>query len=72
MTTLFPTYIDDKALAQDLILSQFDNFLIDCDGVIWLSEQLLPKINQFYNFLLRIIKGLHLSPITHPSLVNLM
>ena len=72
MTTLFPTYIDDKALAQDLILSQFDNFLIDCDGVIWLSEQLLPKINQFYNFLLRIIKSLHLSRITHPSLVNLM
>ncbi|KHC58043.1 phosphoglycolate/pyridoxal phosphate phosphatase [Candida albicans P37039] len=51
MTTLFPTYIDDKALAQDLILSQFDNFLIDCDGVIWLSEQLLSKINQFLQFL---------------------
>ena len=34
MATSFPTYINDKALAQDLILSQFDNFLIDCDGVI--------------------------------------
>lgn len=34
-----------------LLLDLFDNFLIDCDGVIWLTETLIPKVTQFLQFL---------------------
>lgn len=52
MTTLFPTYIDDKALAQDLILSQFDNFLIVVMVLFGYRNNYYLKSTNFYNFLL--------------------
>lgn len=45
-----PSYIRTKEDAL-VFLSTFDNFLLDCDGVIWLSETLIPKIGDFLDYL---------------------
>ncbi|RCK57424.1 4-nitrophenylphosphatase [Candida viswanathii] len=45
-----PSYIKTKEDAE-LFLSTFDNFLLDCDGVIWLSETLIPGVGDFLKYL---------------------
>ncbi|KAI5970605.1 hypothetical protein CANMA_000346 [Candida margitis] len=45
-----PSKITTKKDAE-LLLDKFDNFLIDCDGVIWLAETLIPKVTQFLQLL---------------------
>lgn len=42
--------IDDKSLAED-VFSQYDNFLFDCDGVIWLDSELIPGVKGFLDLL---------------------
>ncbi|EMG48465.1 PHO13 4-nitrophenylphosphatase [Candida maltosa Xu316] len=45
-----PTFISTKDTA-DHILSKYDNFLFDCDGVIWLDEDLIPGVAEFIEWL---------------------
>lgn len=45
-----PSYIKSKEDAE-IFISTFDNFLLDCDGVIWLSETLIPGVGNFLNYL---------------------
>lgn len=48
--------IADKNQAQD-VLQEYDNFLFDCDGVIWLDSQLIPGVKEFLNILEKNNKG---------------
>ena len=41
-----PKHISSKQEAER-ILSKYDNFLFDCDGVIWLDEDLIPGVDKF-------------------------
>ncbi|EMG46460.1 hypothetical protein G210_3292 [Candida maltosa Xu316] len=45
-----PTYINSKEQAE-IFFSLFDNFLLDCDGVIWYSETLIPGVDNFIKWL---------------------
>ncbi|KAI3406093.2 hypothetical protein KGF56_000934 [Candida oxycetoniae] len=45
-----PVYINSHSEALK-VFEQFDNFLLDCDGVIWLSEQLIEGVPEFLQFL---------------------
>ncbi|SCU94102.1 LADA_0G06546g1_1 [Lachancea dasiensis] len=40
-----PIKIDSKEVSQNL-LNQYDTFLFDCDGVLWLGTHLLPHIKE--------------------------
>ncbi|ODQ79136.1 hypothetical protein BABINDRAFT_38433 [Babjeviella inositovora NRRL Y-12698] len=42
--------IETKQQAEDF-LAQYDYFLFDCDGVLWLGDHLLPKVTETLNFL---------------------
>ncbi|CAI5758046.1 unnamed protein product [Candida verbasci] len=46
-----PIYISSKKEAETFI-SKFDNFLLDCDGVIWLAENLIKGVPQFLDYLI--------------------
>ncbi|SCV05316.1 LANO_0H04786g1_1 [Lachancea nothofagi CBS 11611] len=46
-----PVKIDSKAVAQTL-LDQYDTFLFDCDGVLWLGTHLLPHIKETLDLLI--------------------
>lgn len=45
-----PIFISSKEQAEDFI-DQYDNFLFDCDGVIWLDENIIPKVLDFVKLL---------------------
>lgn len=45
-----PKHISSKHEAER-ILSKYDNFLFDCDGVIWLDEDLIPGVDKFLEWL---------------------
>ncbi|KAI5965556.1 uncharacterized protein KGF55_000918 [Candida pseudojiufengensis] len=45
-----PIYVSSKDTAEH-ILDKYDNFLLDCDGVIWLDEHLIPGVVKFLNYL---------------------
>ncbi|RLV92009.1 4-nitrophenylphosphatase [Spathaspora sp. JA1] len=45
-----PIYISTQESAQH-ILSKYDNFLFDCDGVIWLDDKLIPKVDKLLTLL---------------------
>ncbi|EGW30713.1 uncharacterized protein SPAPADRAFT_56702 [Spathaspora passalidarum NRRL Y-27907] len=45
-----PVYVSTKDTAEH-ILSKYDNFLFDCDGVIWLDNKLIPKVDKFLQLL---------------------
>ncbi len=45
-----PVKIDSKEAAAAL-LDKYDNFLFDCDGVLWLGDHLLPKVVETLHFL---------------------
>ncbi|EGV65242.1 4-nitrophenylphosphatase [Yamadazyma tenuis] len=45
-----PTKLDTKQHIHQL-LDNYDNFLFDCDGVIWLDEVLIPGVLDTINFL---------------------
>ena len=45
-----PSQINSKNDAS-LLLDLFENFLIDCDGVVWLAETLIPKVTRFLQLL---------------------
>lgn len=40
-----PVKISDKSQVEQL-LDKYDNFLFDCDGVLWLGNKLLPKVTE--------------------------
>ncbi|CAR21701.1 4-nitrophenylphosphatase [Lachancea thermotolerans CBS 6340] len=46
-----PVKVNSKEVAQEL-LDQYDTFLFDCDGVLWLGSHLLPHINETLEMLL--------------------
>ncbi|CAI5759572.1 unnamed protein product [Candida verbasci] len=48
--TIDPIYISTKEDSK--LIFQYDNFIFDCDGVIWLDETLIPKVLEFLNYLL--------------------
>lgn len=35
------------------LLSQYDCWMFDCDGVLWNGDQMVPGANEFINLLLR-------------------
>ncbi|KAK6456692.1 p-Nitrophenyl phosphatase [Scheffersomyces xylosifermentans] len=45
-----PVLVSDKAHAEAL-LEKYDNFLFDCDGVIWLDEKLIPGVLKTIEYL---------------------
>ncbi|KAI5955311.1 hypothetical protein KGF54_001872 [Candida jiufengensis] len=45
-----PLFISSKQIANQII-DRYDNFLLDCDGVIWLDEKLIPGVIQFLQYL---------------------
>ena len=54
--TNFPLKVATLSDAQTL-LESYDNFLLDCDGVIWLGEQLIPGVGATLNYLQSIGKN---------------
>lgn len=50
MTYKPPVQITNGILARELI-DRYDNFLFDCDGVIWLDETLIPGVNKTVAYL---------------------
>lgn len=50
MTESYPVKISNKSTAQEF-LDSFDNFLFDCDGVLWLGKHLLPYVKETLSLL---------------------
>lgn len=50
MTYKPPIKITSGELAREFI-DKYDNFLFDCDGVIWLDEKLIPGVNKTIEYL---------------------
>lgn len=50
MTTSIPIKIDNKKISEEF-LNQFDSFLFDCDGVLWLGNHLLPNTIEYLDML---------------------
>ena len=61
-----PKHISSKQEAER-ILSKYDNFLFDCDGVIWLDEDLIPGVDKFLEWLTKTIRNLHLLVTIHQN-----
>ncbi|SCW03949.1 LAFE_0H02608g1_1 [Lachancea fermentati] len=53
-----PIKITTKEIAQDF-LNQYDTFLFDCDGVLWLGKHLLPLITETLDLLTSLGKTLY-------------
>lgn len=51
-----PLYISSRNTLQH-VLNLYDNFLFDCDGVIWLGEALIPGAAEFIQLLVDNNKG---------------
>ncbi|CAK9435951.1 uncharacterized protein LODBEIA_P05570 [Lodderomyces beijingensis] len=43
--------ISDKQQVLDKIIDQYDYFLFDCDGVLWLGDHLLPSVSETLEYL---------------------
>ncbi|KAI3402767.1 pho2 [Candida oxycetoniae] len=43
--------ISTKKQVLDLIIDQYDYFLFDCDGVLWLGDHLLPSVKETLEYL---------------------
>lgn len=56
--TQTPIKIDNKEVASEFF-NNYDNFLFDCDGVLWLGSHLLPFTKEFLNKLLSLDKKVY-------------